>query len=197
MKQSGECVAVPLNGLRKFGGEQRIALRVPIEFPFGVARLQIPAVPTGVRYQLKVRMPGECRVMQFIREGRRAVVPGMSESQACKRSIYVPCPKPRKTLKCHSAYRALEGAQRRAPRHANPANAVFSCLFQANVPETRQHMDVLVTVHMGKPSWVGAIFSAEQQLVPNLFADRGLHRPPLQKQLPYQVLPIGDDPAIG
>src|SRR6267142_3221483 len=197
MKRVGERVAVPLNGLRKFGGEQRIALRVPIEFPFGVARLQMPAVPSGVRYQLNVRMPGECRVMQFIRESSRAVAPGMSESQACKRSIHVPCPKPRKTLKGHSAYRALEGAQRRAPRHANPANAVFPCLFHANIPETRQNMDVLVTFHMGKPPWVSSIFSAQQQLAPNLFADRGLHRPSLQKQLPYQILPIGDDPAVG
>ncbi len=85
---------------------------------------------------------------------------------------------PRKTLKCNSTDRLFDNAQRRTPRYANPADAIFFRLTLTQFPETSQNMHMLVTVQMGKSPRVNTMVSAEQQLPPNLRADRGPHRLP-------------------
>jgi hypothetical protein len=110
--------------------------------------------------------------MELVGENGSSVVAGVSKAQTGKKSVNLLRPAPRKTLKRQPTNRLLDNAQRGTPRYANPPDAVFLRLIQAQFPNASQNMHVLVTVQMGKSPRVNTIIRAEQQLSLNLGGDR-------------------------
>ena len=123
--------------------------------------------------------------MELLRESSRSVVASVGKAQAGKISVDSSGEEPRKTLKCNSTGGPFDDALRGTPRYANPGDAMFLCLTQAQFPESGQHMHVLVTVHMGESPRINTIVRAEEQLPPNLRANRGPDRLSSEQELPY------------